>query len=398
MYSKGVFFSAILRAIVVFLLLGGGITPAQDNSRSVLTKLKDFVIYKDTAFYSSFPSVIRKKNGELFIAFRRAPNRVLYGRKSNIHIDPNACLVSVRSIDGGATWSEKPKLLFAHPFGGSQDPCLLPLSDGSILCASFLWSYVGGDTLRMPWFDKNSFRDDHALSGGYITKSYDGGDHWVQLNDPPTIPLEPRLTPTGKPLPAYNRGALLEHKSGRMFWAVTGKVPDIDSPNSVHLLASDDGGETWDYQSEIASDEKIVFNETSLYETPTGRIVAFMRTSNHADQACMAVSEDGGKSFGSWTSMGFKGHPLQALRLPDNRVLLVYGYRHKPYGIRARVLDAECTDYMESEEFVIRDDGGTPDLGYPWSVMLDGNNVLVVYYFNNKNGIRYIGGSILEVQ
>src|SRR3546814_13626800 len=80
--------------------------------------------------------------------------------------------------------------------------------------------------------------------------------------------------------------------------------------------------------------------------------------------------------------MGFQGHPLQALRLPDDRVLLVYGYRHKPFGIRAKILNAECTDFKTAQEFVIRDDGGGSDLGYPWAVLLDDNKVLVTYYFN----------------
>src|SRR3546814_1735921 len=83
--------------------------------------------------------------------------------------------------------------------------------------------------------------------------------------------------------------------------------------------------------------------------------------------------------------MGFQGHPLQALRLPDDRVLLVYGYRHKPFGIRAKILNAECTDFKTAQEFVIRDDGGGSDLGYPWAVLLDDNKVLVTYYFNKRS-------------
>jgi hypothetical protein len=95
--------------------------------------------------------------------------------------------------------------------------------------------------------------------------------------------------------------------------------------------------------------------------------------------------------------MGFKGHPLQATRLPDQRVLLVYGYRHKPYGIRARILNAECTDYATAPEIVLRTDGGTTDIGYPWSVVLDDRRVLVVYYFNLANGPRHIAGTVLEI-
>ena len=96
--------------------------------------------------------------------------------------------------------------------------------------------------------------------------------------------------------------------------------------------------------------------------------------------------------------MAFQGHPLHALRLSDNRVLLTYGYRHQPYGIRARILNAECTDFATAEEFVLRDDGGNTDIGYPWSVQLDKNRVLVVYYFNKNDGTRHIAGTIIEIK
>ena len=79
-------------------------------------------------------------------------------------------------------------------------------------------------------------------------------------------------------------------------------------------------------------------------------------------------------------------------------MLLVYGYRHPPFGIRARVLDAECTDFATAPEIVLRDDGGSVDLGYPWATMLgDGSRALVVYYFNEKDGTRYIAGTLLQI-
>jgi hypothetical protein len=78
--------------------------------------------------------------------------------------------------------------------------------------------------------------------------------------------------------------------------------------------------------------------------------------------------------------------------------LLVYGYRHEPYGIRARILNPECTDFATAPEIVLRDDGGTTDIGYPWSVQLDENRVLVVYYYNIENGPRHIAGTILEIE
>jgi len=160
---------------------------------------------------------------------------------------------------------------------------------------------------------------------------------------------------------------------------------------------SHDKGMTWQYSCPVAGDEMASFNETSVYETPKGDIVAFLRTANLEDQACIARSKDGGKSFEPWQKMGFQGHPLNALRLPDNRVLLTYGYRHEPYGIRARILNPECTDYQTSGEIILRDDGGNSDIGYTWPVMLDKKRVLVVYYFNINNGLRHIAGTILKI-
>ena len=109
-----------------------------------------------------------------------------------------------------------------------------------------------------------------------------------------------------------------------------------------------------------------------------------------------AFAADGGKTF-VWSDMGFQGHPLNALTLPDGRVLLTYGYRHAPYGIRARVLDSECREW--SEEIVLRDDGGGTDLGYSWPVLVDDRHVLVVYYFNRNQsrGMRSIEGTLLRI-
>ena len=84
--------------------------------------------------------------------------------------------------------------------------------------------------------------------------------------------------------------------------------------------------------------------------------------------------------------------------MPDDRVLLVYGYRHEPRGIRARVLNAECTDFATAPEIVLRDDGTTSDLGYPWAVVLDKKRVLVTYYMNVNGGLQHIAGTILALE
>lgn len=357
-------------------------------------KIRDLVIYQDSLFYAAFPSIVKRPNGDFLLAFRRAPNLQAMGEKNYEHIDPNSYLVTLRSKDGDI-WTGEPDLLYAHPFGGSQDPCLLQLQDGSLLCTSYGWRPISKeayDKLKKPVFF--SSHSSAVFLGGYLLRSNDGGNSWKGPYYPIHVPTEPNLDIFGKPLPAFNRGGLWEARDGRIFWAVA--AGQQNQKGSVHLLVSRDKGLSWKYTSVVAEDEMAEFNETSVYETPGGDIVAFLRTANYDDQACIARSKDGGKSF-SWQGMGFKGHPLHALPLPDKRVLITYGYRHKPFGIRARILNAECTDYATAPEIILREDGGGTDLGYPWSVMLNNNQVLVCYYFNIDSGLRHIAGTIVEI-
>lgn len=393
---KSISFWCILSFAVLNLPVCGQTSGKTDQTTSV-KKLRDFIIYEDAQFYSSFPSVIKKENGEIIVAFRRAPDRKIFQEKGSSHVDPNSYLVFVTSNDNAVSWSKEPKLLYAHAFGGSQDPCLLQLKDGTILCTSYGWAFVneqGIGNLKQPVAKNN---DGSVFLGGYILRSTDGGESWDGPVYPPNIPVERRYTALGDPLPAYNRGALWEGQDGHIFWVVAAGADPENGKTSNYLLISEDKGLTWKYSCPVAVDDKVTFNETSAYETPKGDLVAFIRTAGLEDQACIARSTDGGKSFGQWESMGFQGHPLQALRLPDNRVLLVYGYRHKPHGIRARILNAECTDFKTAEEIVIRADGSNGDIGYPWAVMLDENRVLVTYYFNIDNGTRHIAGSVLQI-
>lgn len=389
--------SCTLFAGLLLSLCPAGLAAEAASAERPARKLRDFVVYQDPKFYAAFPSIVRRPDGELLVAFRRAPSRVALAEKKETHTDPNSFLVMVRSRDDGQSWSKSPELIYAHAFGGSQDPCMLQLRDGTLLCMSYGWAFLKPEAvgaLKKPVFE---LTPGTLFLGGYLLRSSDGGKSWQGPIYPPHIEPERYLDPYGNALPAYNRGAAYETADGRIVWVVAANDTVAPRKTSNHLLVSRDKGLSWSYMAPVAADAKVSFSEASAYETPKGDIVAFLRTANFDDQAVIARSTDGGNSFHPWQGMGFKGHPLQALRLPDQRVLLVYGYRHKPYGIRARVLNAECTDYSTASEIVLRDDGGTTDIGYPWAVALDARRVMVVYYYNLANGPRHIAGTILEI-
>ena len=61
-----------------------------------------------------------------------------------------------------------------------------------------------------------------------------------------------------------------------------------------------------------------------------------------------------------------RGNPASLIRLKDGRLVLTYGYRAEPNGIRARVSADGGRTWQP--EIVLRSDGGNTDLGYPRSV------------------------------
>lgn len=372
---------------------GSGSLRAEDKPMSLVPSGHS-IIYQHEKFYSAFPSIVVRPDGEIMVAFRRAPNRLALGEGGNSHTDPNSYLVYVSSRDNAKSWSTEPKLIFAHPFGGSQDPCLLQLTDGSIVCTSYGWALLDSaaaakvhDTLRHGNF---------CFLGGYIVRLDPGKEVWSGPFIPP--PLEGNKTHDvfGNPIPVYNRGQMCQGRDGRLYWVIAYQDQLEPRRTSNHLMVSEDRGETWKYSCPVAVDSKVTFNEASLYETPKGDLVAFIRTADFNDHTVIARSTDGGKSFLPWQDAGFQGHPHYALRLPDDRVLLIYGYRHQPFGIRVRILNAECTDFTTAQEIIIRDDGGNGDIGYPWAAMTPDGRVLLAYYFNKGDGQSGIWGTICD--
>jgi hypothetical protein len=105
---------------------------------------------------------------------------------------------------------------------------------------------------------------------------------------------------------------------------------DNDQPCSIDIYRSDNGGRKWEYLSQAAPD------------------------------------------IGA-------GNPPNLLRLSDQRLVLVYGYRAKPYGVRARISSDQGRTW--GDEIVLRDDGLKPDLGYSQSVLRPDGKVVTVYYF-----------------
>jgi hypothetical protein len=110
------------------------------------------------------------------------------------------------------------------------------------------------------------------------------------------------------------------------------------------------------------------------------------------------ISHDNGQS---WSFLSTpepdtgEGNPPSLIRMPDGRLCLIYGVRARPFGIRNRSSGDRGKTW--SDAFVLRDDGGSNDLGYVRSVVRPDGKVVSVYYFSDRSSSeRYLAATIWD--
>ena len=378
-----------------------------------LKKIRDIRIYRSEDYYcgpSSSPVVF--PDGEILVGFRRAQS------SGHMNLDTKTCLTS--STDVGRTWSV-PRVI---DFGGVHNINLTLLSDGALLYATSVVQPITkgayeqakdkpqnfmADGRRRLVFSSEDWgkamiekwgRDFYALEMGVcVRRSEDRGRTWSPRYWVSPVPGAPALVP-GYPAPLELRSPVVELSNSDLVFPVYA----FPNPWRVVLMSSKDGGRSWSFTGEIVGpgDElntqraNIGPNETTVHETPSGRLVAFVRNEGFL---VATSSHDGGRTWLPPREHQLWGYPYGTLKMPSGRVILAYGYRRDPMGLRARLLDPECTQIDEAEELVVRDDGGTRDLGYPQLALMTDGKAFMAYYFNDRSDQGkpvYVAASILE--
>ena len=98
---------------------------------------------------------------------------------------------------------------------------MVQLDDGSLLVASYAWMWVPEDGAERgsPSATHKVYGATFTSLGGYLMRSTDDGRTWQGPIVPTQIENEATYFP-GVPIPAMNRGALLQARDGNLYWAV----------------------------------------------------------------------------------------------------------------------------------------------------------------------------------
>ena len=135
-----------------------------------------------------------------------------------------------------------------------------------------------------------------------------------------------------------------------------------------------------------------------LVELQDGRILAAVRYQRDARDVIWTEiyrSDDGGLTWAFLSRVNDWGAPGDLVQMADGRVVCVYGYRVDPPGIRARV-STECGETW-GRELILRDDGGSWDLGYPRVIEHAPGRLLTVYYMNRADDAVQMNGGVRHI-
>ena len=376
--------------------------------------MKHSVLYWDEARYSSFPTLVKGENDELWIDFNWNSHTPLARSSEGAEHSHSGGLaggstghVELFSPDGGNTWFEERKdeqyrecpetLRSAVLSGGTQIRISRPVN-----------AYPPE---RKEEFANRSFaveefpeciQVEHSLQ---MQQKKPGEDLW-----------ESRTLRSGVELPFFaliRNGADLKScvlTDDTLVHQVYGSA-SVGDPFRAWVLRSEDAGETWDMVTMAYDGGEHPFNESYLLNLPDGRIVAMVRTSSASkaiseDEKYMwqTHSDDGGKTWNKIKKTAMWGYPPHLLLLNNGNVLCSYGHRRAPYGIRACLSRDGCETWDIDNEIVLRDDGlttdgtiagkGTPDdLGYPKTVELSDGSLFTVYYFTLSDSVTHVAAT-----
>jgi sialidase-1 len=353
--------------------------------------MEHVIVCKNAGAYSCFPDVVRRRNGELWVSFRRTGGFSLEALRHGKydHVDKGARIALSRSLDEGVTWEEARILPPFDPECGEQDPSITELDDGTLLVNFFRWRVVPPEGKnRLPYPARQQYDGSWSdVEGPWVIRSYDGGETWE--GEP--VPVD------SAPLPrAGTSDAVLQLFDGTLLMGIYG----ADYGSAVcraYAVRSTDGGNTWGQPALIAHDPegKISFEEPALARAAKGHLLAVLRCGEPGNYQYLyqALSYDEGHTWVDLHRTPMWGHPAHVLPLSDGRLVCSYGYRRPPYGVRTCASeDGGCTWDIEGE-VILRDDGGSRDVGYPSTTQLPDGTLVTVYYIHGSDGIRHIAAT-----
>ena len=278
------------------------------------------------------------------------------------HVGIKGRLDIVFSSDDGKSWST-PSVVIDSPLD-DRNPAFGEAKDGTLVVAFWRAAKDGYQD-----YEKD---DPSQPVSTWVTRSVDQGKSWSAPTE-----IDVREIGYGSPY-----GKMLTQPDGTILMNVYGHGVRAagqqltEKTDHSYLFQSRDNGKTWARFATIAAH----FNETGLLRLEDGTLLAALRSAGGKSSVALSRSNDQGKTWSAPQTLSEpNAHPADLLLLPDNRILLVTGFRNPPLGVRG-VIGNATGQFDWANRFALVSDSTNTDTGYPSSVLLDGKRALTFYY------------------
>jgi hypothetical protein len=360
------------------------------------------IVYRNESEFCAWPflgGLWLTGAGDIVTAFTR--NDCNYAHPDDIHHNKLSVsrgrLTAVRSRDGGLNWDAAgAQTIFDMKTtadeiaaGGPADYAAEPPVD-----------FLDPNTLVVTGAVAAHFVPD---AQSWLSLSTDGGHNWRR----------PILLPrTGLPS-ISGHGSANVRQDGVSIVALTMVTPDGWTRRPL-IYASPNSGASWHFLSFITpeQDDGSAISARQgvprfgahryFYPRPiplrNGRLLASMRSQRDPTSILWTeifASDDGGRTWSFLSRVNDWGAPGDIVEMSDGRIACVYGYRLAPYGIRYRVSEDGGASW--SSERILRDDGGSWDVGYPRVLEVAPGRLLSVYYINRKDDPVQLNGGVRHI-
>ncbi|MFA5883479.1 MAG: fibronectin type III domain-containing protein [Acidimicrobiia bacterium] len=274
-----------------------------------------------------------------------------YGHAISFHEPSDS--EQARSTDGGLTWTIE------------RSPIVKPGEPG------FPEDGSGGPPVTDLTTPVDFTAPDFALFVQSSNKDY-GQSHWYYTTDRARTWNGPYRLP-GFGYPTVNaRTDYVVNGPNDIQLTLSGTMRTNDEGMSYpFLVRTTDGGLTWSTVSRVGPSPTVQSSTVRIHD-------ASLRTV--ARDGRVYASEDNGTTWTQISNVGTTAGPNTLVRLDDGRLVAIYGYRSPPFGIRAQLSADDGATW--GPETVVRDDGGSADLGYTRAIVRPDGRIVTAYYYN----------------
>ncbi len=335
--------------------------------------VENMVVYSNANEFAGWPANegLWQWGDEILVAFE-VSSFSEHSDDHNVNREAQKRIAFARSLDGGLTWTPEEHLEIAPPeYLGDPSKHVQTRAGVARPVAS-----PGGFCFTDPGFAMK-------IRGETFYTSTDRGRSW---SGPYILPKFGH-----KMLSARTNYQAVDARTCRLFFAATDVPPETGEHGRVMMVETTDGGKMFEFISWL-SDEPLTFEGdgktfptfslmpgvTSM-DDGTLLVALRNRVGRHKWNDVVASSDQGRTWELRSRAVDHNNNPASLINLGGDRVAIVYGYRGKPYGLRAKISADAGRSW--SQDLVLRDDAREWDLGYVRATRRTDGRVLVVYYY-----------------